>query len=290
MLNLSPNFGPYCRSDSSPGHGPHGCRANLLVFCCLLLCFSLRGTVYSQEHSPNYGAQRFVEYCAGCHGADGRGGGKAGSITTQRIIALSDEELTRIVSNGSPSGMPPFAQIGDANIGSVIFYLRTLQGKASPTNAAAATTVTGDAAAGRALFFGKAQCSTCHMVGGEGGFIAPELTDYGDGRTADSILHAILMPDEPLNLSSRVVEVTTNAGQKLSGVVRNEDNFNLTLQTEDGRYYSFARNNLKDVHYTDHSLMPRNYGTRLTPAELNDIASFLIVSGRSAGAEAAQSR
>jgi putative heme-binding domain-containing protein len=223
-----------------------------------------------------------MEYCAACHGADGKGSEKAESIaTTPRAMALSDAELTAIVRDGQASGMPPFAQIGEANIAAIVFYLRTLQGMAAPTNSVAALAVTGDANAGRTLFFGKAQCSSCHMIKGEGGFIASDLTAYGEDRTASAILHAILTPDKPLAPASRVVEVRTRNGKKLSGVLRNEDNFNLVLQTEDGRYHFLARSALMEVHYTGHSLMPHDYGSRLTPEELNDIASFLIVIGRS---------
>jgi putative heme-binding domain-containing protein len=246
---------------------------------------------HAQRSGANQGAQRFVEYCAGCHGADGKGSEKAESIaTTRRVMALSDAELTAIVSNGEASGMPPFAQIGEANIAAIVFYLRTLQGLAAPTNSAAAVAVTGDVNAGRTLFFGKAQCSSCHIIKGEGGFIASDLTAYGQDRTATAILRAILMPDRPLVPASRVVEVRTRNGKKLSGVLRNEDNFNLVLQTEDGRYHFLARSALMEVHYTDHSLMPHDYGSRLTPGELNDIASFLIVTGRNNPTDAVRGR
>src|SRR5579863_4528419 len=36
--------------------------------------------------------------------------------------------------------------------------------------------VVGDAQHGRALFFGKKQCSICHAVNGQGGRIAPDLS------------------------------------------------------------------------------------------------------------------
>jgi cytochrome c oxidase cbb3-type subunit 3 len=261
--------------------------ASLLAFCGLLVCAGIQTAAHAQKNVGNRGAQRFMEYCAGCHGADGRGG-KAGSIaTTPRVLGLSDAELTRIVREGEAAGMPPFAQIGDGNIAAIVFYLRTLQGKAAPTNSTAAVAVTGDENAGRTLYFGKAQCSRCHMIKGEGGFIASDLTAYGRGRTAVAILEAILIPDRPLAPRSRVVEVETKTGKKLTGVLRNEDNFNLELQTEDGRYHFLSRNEVTAVHYSDHSLMPHDYKERLTSEELNNIASFLIVTGRNAATDEA---
>jgi cytochrome c oxidase cbb3-type subunit 3 len=236
-----------------------------------------------QGNGPNPGAQQFARNCAGCHGADGRGGDKApGITTTPSIVALSDADLIKIVHDGTRLGMPPFQQLGDAGIRAVVDYLRTLQGKTSSNAPQAA--VIGDSNSGHTLFFGKAECSNCHMVMGEGGFIASDLTVYGQSHSEDAITKAIVTPDSPLLTAARVVEVRTRSGQKLAGVVRSEDNFTLELQTQDGRYHFLARNSLADVQYTDHSLMPHDYGARLTPAGLKDIASYLIIIGRAAPA------
>jgi cytochrome c oxidase cbb3-type subunit III len=225
------------------------------------------------------GAEQFATICASCHGSDGTGG-KAPSLLAPNIIALSDAELIKVVHDGTAAGMPSFAGLGDANIAAVVRYLRTLQGQGGTAGAEA---VTGDAAAGRALYFGKAECASCHMIQGKGGFIASDLTAYGRSHGAKAIAEAIVKPDNPPE--SRVVEVRTKSGVKLSGVVRNEDNFNIVLQTEDGRFHFLSRSDLADVHTTDHSLMPEDYGARLTPEELNNIVSFLIVAGRTTPAE-----
>lgn len=222
-----------------------------------------------------------MEYCAGCHGADGRGGDRAPSLvapssTTRR----SDSELFRIVHDGTRAGMPPFAQIGDANIEAVLEYVRHLEGDSASTRTPKEPAATGDVAVGRALYFGKAQCSNCHLMRGKGGFIATNLTNYGRNRAAEEVLQAVINPDNPLVPSSQVVVVTTNSGQKIVGVLRNEDAFTLAVQAEDGRFRLLARNEVSEVHYTGRSLMPRDYGKRLTSRELNDIVSFLIVESR----------
>jgi cytochrome c oxidase cbb3-type subunit III len=250
-----------------------------LAFCATFILLGASPAAQAPSNSGVLGASRYTQFCAACHGADGRGGDKAAPLaTSQTIMNRSDTELFRIVHDGTAEGMPPFAQIGDANIVAVVHYLRYLEEAATPAALSAKPSVTGDVNAGRRLFFGKAKCSACHMMQGSGGFIAGNLTTYARNRTADSILNAITTPDTPLVPSSRVVSVTTHTGQLLTGVLRNEDNFNLALQTEDGRYHFFAKSDLTDVHYTDHSLMPRDYGTQLTQAELNNIASFLIAS------------
>jgi putative heme-binding domain-containing protein len=256
-------------------------RTNLLASFALFLFAAMPMLSQGQRNGPDAGAQQFARNCAGCHGADGRGGDKAPAIATiPLVVALSDADLIKIVHDGTQAGMPAFPQLGDTGIRAVVDYLRILQGK-TPSNAPAAAVI-GDSNSGHTLFFGKAQCSSCHMVNGVGGFIASDLTVYGQSHNEAAIIKAIVTPDNPLVPTARVVEVRTKSGQKLSGVVRSEDNFTLEMQTQDGRYHLLARNTLADVEYTDHSLMPHDYGTRLTPTELNDIASYLIVTGKAA--------
>jgi cytochrome c oxidase cbb3-type subunit 3 len=254
-----------------------------LVGPALSLFVAMPSMAQQQGNDGNAGAQQFARNCAGCHGADGRGGDKAPAIATMpSVVALSDTDLVKIVHNGTQTGMPAFSQLGDDNTRAVVAFLRMLQGRTSGDGPEAA--LVGDPSSGRALFGGKAQCSSCHMVGGSGGFIASDLTTYGQTHNEAAIIKAIEHPDSPLVPAARVVEVRTRSGTKLAGVVRSEDNFNLELQTEDGRYHFLARNTLTYVNYTDHSLMPHDYSTRLTPEEIRDIGSYLIVTGKAAPA------
>ncbi|HEX4065309.1 MAG TPA: PQQ-binding-like beta-propeller repeat protein [Acidobacteriaceae bacterium] len=80
--------------------------------------------------SPPLGQRRYMQFCAGCHGADARGGDKAASLATRlSVITRSDAQLLDIVRNGTDSGMPPFAQLGDDNLRAIIRYLHTLEGQ-----------------------------------------------------------------------------------------------------------------------------------------------------------------
>jgi len=237
-----------------------------------------------QEQAPSSsanteaGARTFSTYCSGCHGADGRGGERAPNIaTTRNIVAMSDDDLESIVKKGvSGSGMPAFGFLGDQEVHNVVAHLRNLQGKNS------AAKINGDPEAGHALFFGQAGCSQCHMVKGEGGYIASDLTDYASGSSPDVIQMAITKPDAVLAPTSTVVDLVLPNGERLSGLARAEDNFTITVQTKDGRWHTFDKSKLTSVNHTDHSLHPRDYGTRLSAKELDDIVSYLTVSAANA--------
>ncbi len=264
-----------------------------VMFLCTSLVLFGGISVFGQDEprmrsDQDHGAQIYASNCAYCHGADGRGGRGPAIAALPKVVAMSNQDLMGIVHKGeADQGMPGFPDLDDPGTKAVVQYLRVLQGVTSGGRSAK---LAGDPDAGRQIFYGKGQCSTCHMILGKGGFIAMDLTSYARNRTADEIRRATVRPDADLEPTSRVVHVRTMDGQSLTGVVRVEDNLNITLQTEDGRYHFLSRSRLAAVNYTDHSLMPRDYGTRLTSAELDDLVAFLIVTGRHAPTEPAPAK
>ena len=247
--------------------------------------------------STEAGKKVFDRNCAGCHGLDARGGEHAPNIANNPDLQrIADAQLVRIVHDGAASGaMPAFGStLKDGEIKAVVGYLRSLQGRGG--GEAAATKLPGDPAAGKLLFFdtngGKAGCAECHSVvvegAGAGGFIAPDLTNYAEAREPAEILRAITNPSENANARWRTAVVTMRDGEKFSGLIRNQDNFSVQLQSPDGSFHLLDRASVAEVTFDSKSMMPANYGERLTPVELNDLISFLM---RSAAAEgAAKSR
>jgi cytochrome c oxidase cbb3-type subunit III len=226
------------------------------------------------------GRQLFESQCAGCHGLDGRGGERAPSIATgPRVQRRTDTELLQIVHDGIPAaGMPAFSTLDGAAGKSLIGYLRLLQGQAG------AVKLPGEAGNGKAMFFGKGQCSQCHMVSGAGGFIASELTILASTRSVEEMREAITKPSNT-GRQGALVRVTTREGQKYSGVLRNQDNFSLQVQSVDGAFHFFLKPEVETFERQPEPLMPSDYGSRLSSGELNDLISFLIVSANENKAE-----
>jgi cytochrome c oxidase cbb3-type subunit III len=218
------------------------------------------------------GRQTFSSTCASCHGLDGRGGERGPDIATRPEIArLTDEETLKVLRAGIPEkGMPAFAQLGSAKLFAVLSYLRTLQGKDAQAQAL------GDADKGKELFSGKAGCSTCHMVNGSGGFLGPELSGYGGNHNAVEIRAAILNPKERADGRYRDAELTATDGKNYSGIVRNEDNFSVQLQSSDGVFHLFSKSDVAAIHYRKESLMPTDYGSKLSAAELDALVAYLF--------------
>jgi len=218
------------------------------------------------------GQSTFNSSCAGCHGLDGTGSDKAVNISgSAKVRHLSDAQLSSIISNGLPgTGMPAFRSLNARQVRAVVDYLRSLQGKAE------GRTLPGDPNRGKEIFFGKGDCSSCHTISGQGGFLGPDLTEHGATSSAEAIRDQIVKAPRMPAIGYRTAVLMTESGQRLEGLVRNEDNFSVQLQTQDGSFHFFKKTDLRSFDRQDGSLMPSDYRSRLSDGELNDLASYLM--------------
>jgi cytochrome c oxidase cbb3-type subunit 3 len=226
-----------------------------------------------QTFSGN-GEKIFAGSCAECHGLDGRGGERAPNIAENpRVQRLSDDQIFAVIENGIPgTGMAAFHTLESSDIKSVVVYLRTLQGTKKTAE------LPGDPDRGKAIFFGKAKCSSCHMVAGKGGFIASDLSDYARTHSAEETRSTITSPNPTGDRQSRTVTATIRDGKKYVGRIRNEDNFSLQLQALDGTFHFLAKPDIERLDFSPQSLMPSDYHSTLSPNELNDLISYLMTS------------
>jgi cytochrome c oxidase cbb3-type subunit 3 len=251
-----------------------------------LLAMVLRGQNKPSVKTPDAVGQEeakatFTGVCASCHGLDGRGGERGPNIVSEGDVARkTDADLVRILQEGkAAAGMPSFASQGPARLSALVAYLRELQGKRRPAQ------LPGDPEKGRVLFFGAAHCSKCHMIGGRGGFFGPDLSAYAARIGVDDVRAAILDPNKELDPRRGLVTVTLSDSTTLTGLVRNQDNFSLQLQTSDGAFHLLNKSEVRTTKYHGKSAMPADYGTTLAKAELDDLVSFLL---RAAGSQNSQ--
>jgi len=186
---------------------------------------------------------------------------------------MSDADISRVIREGTPSQkMPAFGSSLDAAaIANVTAYLDTLL-RGSPRPAP----LPGDPVAGKTLFFGKAGCAECHMVNGAGGFLGADLSTYASSHSVDEIRDAIANPNKNPDRREKRAAVVTRSRERFDGIVRNEDNFSLQLETPDGAFHLFLKTDLEHIEYPQQSLMPADYAQRLSAYEVHDLISFLM--------------
>jgi cytochrome c oxidase cbb3-type subunit III len=244
----------------------------LLKASCIAFVLGLQsGTAVSQV-ADSKGKHLFESSCAVCHGLDGGGGEHAPNIGRGSAVkSKSDSDITRIVAEGILSkGMPPFANLGDLKVQSIVSYLRLLQAKAE--NRAD----TGNPVLGKQLFFGKGQCSDCHAIRGEGHFLSTDLSDFADDHDSSDIRAAIVSPQEQEATPRVLARVTGNSGQHFTGVILNENSSSLQIQDANGEFYLFMKSGLQSIDRSPASSMPADYQQKLSSAEIDDLVSYIV--------------
>ena len=152
----------------------------------------------------------------------------------------------------------------------MVSYLRVLQGASGPLP------MPGNPQRGEALFRGVAHCAQCHMANGAGGFIAPDLSSFCAGVSPADIRRAILNPSPDDKQNGGTVVVTLADGSSQEGVVRNEDNFSLQLQSLDGTFHLVQKSGITAVKPSERPVMHEDYAKSLTPQQLDDLVSYLM--------------
>lgn len=266
--------------------------ARRAAFCCIFILSVVGGAglAWAQQSKPSDkvaarsgstragGSELFASTCATCHGLDGRGAERGPNIATRgQTRRLSDTEILTILRNGrTESGMPAFGALGTAKLESLVGHLRALQGL--DRNEVAS----GDAKQGREIFFQKDGCAECHTVSGAGGFLGPDLSIYG-GVTPFVEMREHIARHDGLP-RARTVTLATQDGRSLTGMIRNEDNFSLQLQTQDGKFHFLERSELASggIEATQNQAGERRKS--LTGDQVEALVSYLVEAAKTADA------
>jgi cytochrome c oxidase cbb3-type subunit III len=216
------------------------------------------------------GRQLYNASCTVCHGLEGTAGDRAPALAaSRRYVRSSDDDIFDAIKNGIPGTPMPPAGLPDNSVWKITAYIRSLRARASDEN------IEGNLEHGAELFHDKARCSECHMIRGNGGLLGPDLSNIGAERTLRQLREALTVARPNIPFGFQPVRITTKTGEMVDGVIKNENNFSMQVMDRQFRLHLLNRDELRDVEYAAQSLMPNDYGKRLTADELQDVLLFL---------------
>jgi cytochrome c oxidase cbb3-type subunit 3 len=284
--------------DAARAWTPAPTSASLVIrrLVVLLLLLGLTTALVGEDQNPlasdpkaaKLGEFQFRINCAFCHGLGARGGGRGPDLTrAHKRYAHSDAEMFRVISDGiAGTAMPANGTNGqgvgmtETEIWQLISYIRSVEVKTSAQP-------TGNAAHGKQLFYGDANCSSCHMVEGKGGRLGPELTAVGGSRTVESLVDSVRNPSRRLawGLTEatkefpqeyETVTVVTADGREIKGVALNEDDFSVQLMDMGENIHLFEKDKLRSFEKSRVSLMPPYDTSLLSDQDLQDVIAYLL--------------
>jgi len=148
----------------------------------------------------------YAENCAGCHGAEGRGGAAIALANPVYLTIADDAAIRRVIGNGvRGTAMQAFAEsaggmLTDAQIDVITKGIRSRWSRRGILDAANPPSYsvksTGDAVRGEAAY--KTYCESCHGPGGRGGQKGSAITnDSFLALVSDQGLRTIVIAGRP---------------------------------------------------------------------------------------------
>ena len=128
---------------------------------------------------------------------------------------------------------------------------------------------------GRALYFGKASCFTCHQFDGQGHAVGPDLSNSMH-RDYESVMRDIIDPNASINPDAVAYIVTRQDGSVVAGTRIGETAEELRLAAPGGVVTAVKKAETKKSEVMPTSLMPPGLMSGLTPQEVKDLMTFLM--------------
>lgn len=241
----------------------------------------------SKEDPAAYerGAKLYTSYCAGCHGANARGGPGAPDLV-RSLLVLDDEKgllIAPVLRNGRPDAGMPKMGLTEPQISDLVAWLHVQTYAAGHRSTYAYQDVlTGDAKKGEAYF--QQTCAGCHSATGD-------LKGIGSRYDAFTLQARWLQPNGRAgrgggrggrgggNSSSAAVTVTVTlpSGQKISGRLDRIDDFSVSLHDSGGEYHSFTREgDVPKVEVHDPLKPHTDLLAKYTDADVHNITAYLV--------------
>lgn len=231
------------------------------------------GNLYNTAYDVAQGRNYFERQCSRCHGFDAKGNDETGApdLTGRLNRASTDVGIFNILREGiSGTAMLPVpATLPDTLVWQLVAYVNSLS--ADPAN----IELPGSAAAGLALFNGKGNCNSCHMINGKGGRLGPDLTFAGDRRSPEELISDLIMPNQDVAPRWWRLRITGKDGSVREGFRMNESSFSVRIMDDDDELWSYSTNQIATYERIEDSTMP-SYAQTLTDSEVDDLVAFLF--------------
>lgn len=130
----------------------------------------------------------------------------------------------------------------------------------------------GDRTRGKAVF--AKRCSACHRLEGVGHVVGPDLAAVTN-KSPEFLLTSIFDPNQVVDGRYQQYRAIGDDGRSYLGIMAAETAVSITLKEQEGKQHVLLRNELEELVATGKSLMPEGLEKDVSPAEINDLLTYL---------------
>ena len=117
-----------------------------------------------------------------------------------------------------------------------------------------------------------AQCIRCHLIGGDGSNLGPDLSQVGARRDRAQLIESMLEPNREITDGFGTVLIKMKSGEEISGTLAGKSETEWMVTLVDGSRQALAPDQI--ASHSLSSVMPP-VGLLLEPEEIRDVVSYL---------------
>jgi putative heme-binding domain-containing protein len=135
----------------------------------------------------------------------------------------------------------------------------------------------GNPAHGKELFGDKATCNKCHIVGGQGRDVGPNLSEIGSKLGKDALLVAILDPNAGISHNYETYLAVTDDGKTVSGLLVSKTDDEVVLKDAGAIVHTLKLAEVEELKKLPTSLMPADLQKLMSAQDLIDVVEYLMM-------------
>lgn len=129
---------------------------------------------------------------------------------------------------------------------------------------------------GRRVFYSSSSlCATCHVVGGRGGDLGPDLSNVGKSKDRKGLISSILLPSEEMSPEWQGWFIEMRDGTRYDGRQIDVGYDDVKLYTQAEGFIQVKKADIAAYGMAERSLMPAGLEQRLSNQDLKDLLAFL---------------
>ena len=129
----------------------------------------------------------------------------------------------------------------------------------------------GDVAKGKLVTM---TCQACHLIGNQGGNLAPNLSGAG-AMGVEALLRNIITPNAAMENGYRLFRVEMKSGDLLEGFLAGEEKDAILLRSPGAQDRRIARSDIRSSQFLRRSIMPEGLLETMTPEQVSDMFAYL---------------
>ena len=119
-----------------------------------------------------------------------------------------------------------------------------------------------------------ALCRACHLIQGEGGNLAPNLSGAG-AMGVEGLLRNIITPNAAMENGYRLYRVELKSGDLVEGFLASEDAQATVIRIPGGQDRRIEKRDIRTAKFLRRSIMPEGLLDTMAPEQVTDLFAYL---------------